>query len=251
MGTPFSLNNQLIVVTGASSGIGEACCQTMDNAGARIVLVARNREKLFRVAENLHNEPIVYPADLTDPSSFSALSNHLVELGAKVNGFVHAAGIQMTFPLRNLSADRFNELMSLNVFAGLELSKQFSHKRLLPDMGASYVMISSIVSQVGRPGLIAYSASKGALIAACRSMALELASKSIRVNCVSPGHILTDMTLEAQKYMSEEYLQQFEHQHPLGFGQPDDVANAVLYLLAPASRWVTGTNLIVDGGFSA
>jgi NAD(P)-dependent dehydrogenase (short-subunit alcohol dehydrogenase family) len=146
---------------------------------------------------------------------------------------------------------KYNEIFSVNVFSGFELAKIISKKNYINDAGGSFVFISSIMGMVGQPGKIGYCASKGALLAGSRAMALELAAKKIRVNCVCPSIVETEMTEKLFQGLPEESKQEIIKMHPLGLGKPEDVASAALFLLSDTSRWITGSQLVVDGGYSA
>ena len=139
----------------------------------------------------------------------------------------------------------------MNVIAGIELARTIIKKKYISSVGASLVYIASVMGINGQPGKTAYSASKGALIAAVRSMALELAPNNIRVNAVSPGVVDTPMSQKLFSEIPQAAQQAVISMHPLGIGRPDDIAQACLFLLSDASRWITGTNLIIDGGYSA
>jgi NAD(P)-dependent dehydrogenase (short-subunit alcohol dehydrogenase family) len=123
--------------------------------------------------------------------------------------------------------------------------------KYLDENGASFVFISSVMGILGQSGKVAYSSSKGALISGAKAMALELAKKKIRVNCILPGVVETEMSNEMFQKLSEESKKSILEMHPLGLGKPEDIANACAFLLSDASGWITGTNLLVDGGYSA
>ena len=126
-----------------------------------------------------------------------------------------------------------------------------SNEKKYLDKSSSFIFIASVRGFLGKPGAIGYCSSKGALISGMKAMALELARKGIRVNSISPAIVETEMTKKLFENIPAESKQEIEKMHPLGFGKPDDVANACIYLLSNASKWVTGTNLILDGGYSA
>jgi len=145
----------------------------------------------------------------------------------------------------------YEEIFSVNVISGFELAKIISKKKHLGKNGTSFVFISSVMGILGQAGKVGYCSSKGALISGTKAMALELAKKNIRVNCVLPGAVETEMSKKMLEKLPEESKKSIINMHPLGLGRPEDIANACAFLLSDASRWVTGTNLIVDGGYSA
>ncbi|MNN68824.1 3-oxoacyl-[acyl-carrier-protein] reductase FabG [compost metagenome] len=148
-----------------------------------------------------------------------------------------------------MNIKEIEQMLSINLISGLSLLKGFSNKNVNSSKG-SFIFISSIMGVTGQPGLVGYSASKGAVNSAVKSSALELARHGIRVNSICPGFIPTKMMEQWSKTVTVEKQREIESHYPLGFGNPSDVAYAVVYLLSEASRWVTGTSMIVDGGYS-
>ena len=249
MNSVFSLKNKNIIVTGASSCIGRECANTFSKVGANVILIARNEEKLKQTFSKLSKENhIIIVQDITEYDKLEEIVSTAVEKIGKISGFVHLAGIDMTLPLRSMSPSDYEKMFAVNVISGFELTKIISKKKYINKEGASLIFISSIMSVVGNSALVGYSASKGALISAVRSMAIELAAKNIRVNCISPGHI--EGVGMARLFINDS-KKWIVNLYPLGLGKPEDVANACVFLLSDASRWITGTNLIIDGGYSA
>jgi NAD(P)-dependent dehydrogenase (short-subunit alcohol dehydrogenase family) len=167
-----------------------------------------------------------------------------------LDGLVHSAGAHSTLPLRSIGSADVRELFDVNVTTAFMLAKGFRHKQVR-NSESSIVFLSSAVGLVGQPGVSVYSATKGAIAALTRSLALELAREGIRVNCVCPGVVNTEMTDGLRERIGEQGFQKVADSHPLGLGEASDVSNAILYLLSRASRWVTGSSLCVDGGYTA
>jgi NAD(P)-dependent dehydrogenase (short-subunit alcohol dehydrogenase family) len=145
----------------------------------------------------------------------------------------------------------YENMFAVNVIAGFELAKIISMKKYLNESEASFVFIASVMGLLGQPGKVGYCSSKGALLSGTKAMALELAAKNVRVNCVLPGVVETPMTKKMLEKLPEDAMQSIKNMHPLGLGKPEDIANVATFLLSDASRWITGTSLIVDGGYSA
>jgi len=248
----FNLKNKNIIITGASSGIGRQCAIIFSQLGANVILIARNEERLKDTFNKLDKgNHLIIPQDITEYTKLEEVVNTAVDKIGRIYGFVYSAGIEMTLALRSMQPFYYEEIFSVNVIAGFELAKIISNKKYLNKNGASFVFISSIMGILGQPGKVAYCSSKGALISGAKAMALELAKKNIRVNCILPGLVETEMSNKMLEKLSEESRKSIIDIHPLGLGKPEDIANACVFLLSDDSRWITGTKLIVDGGYSA
>jgi len=239
------------MVTGASSGVGRSVALHAAQHGATVVLVARRREVLSGVRDELDGDRhLMMPFDLRDSDAIPNMLRTVVDAVGPLDGLVHAAGAHTAVPLRTISAEQAHSLFAMNVTTGLMLTKGFRHKQIR-GAAPSIVFMSSAVALVGEPGVSLYSATKGAVAALSRSLALELIREGIRCNAVAAGVVSTELTEGIRNAVGPEAWARIEAAHPLGIGHADDVANAVLYLLSPASRWVTGSTLVVDGGYTA
>ena len=249
---PFSLVNKRILITGASSGIGKATAIACSNVGANIILVARDLKRLTGAYNELSSGNHAYiSTDLAKYDNLENLVSECVGKYGKFDGFIHSAGIEISAPLQFIEPEQYERLFSINLISGFEFARVLTKRKYFNSAGGSLIFISSIRGVTGKEASIAYSCSKGAIISGVRSMALELAGKNIRVNSVSPSIIETEMTRQLFEQIPDQTKSNMLADHPLGFGRPADVANACIYLLSDASRWITGTNLIIDGGFSA
>ena len=251
MFNPFTLENKTILVTGASSGIGQQCAIDCSKMGAKVVLVARNEVRLKETLSLMEGEGhLLVSQDLTDFEALPQLVKDIVGKVGPLDGALHCAGISNTEPLKLVGVERLEEFFRANVFGAIELTREICKLKNFNKEGASIVFFSSVMGVVGESCKSTYSLTKGALISGMRSLAVEYAKKKIRFNCVSPGVIETPINAN-QAYMKDPELRaQFEAKHLLGIGQCTDISNACIYLLSDASRWVTGQNLIVDGGYS-
>jgi NAD(P)-dependent dehydrogenase (short-subunit alcohol dehydrogenase family) len=249
----FSLEGKNIIITGSSSGIGRQCAISCSKMGANIVLIGRDENKInYTLKEMTPGRHIYYIQDIREYEKIENIVSDSVQKLGKVSGFVHSAGIEMTVPINSMNPKRFEELFSINVISGFEFARIISkNKNLENNNGASFVFISSVMGFLGKKGNIGYCSTKGSLISGIKAMALELSEKKIRVNCISPSYVKTPMLFSFFENASEEAKNKIINMHPLGLGEPNDVANACIFLLSNASKWITGTNLIVDGGYSA
>ncbi len=252
MHSPFSLKNKNIVITGASSGIGRQCAISCSQMGANVVLIARSEQRLNETLQKLApGNHLFFCQDITEYNKLKDIVNEAVSKVGQLAGFVHSAGIEITLPARSMNSKKYEQLFATNVISGFELTKLISSKKFINSQRASFVFIASINGVIGVKGLVGYSSSKGALISGVRSLSLELAPRNITVNCISPGLILTDLIKNSLSKLEDNKLENWLRNYPLGAGQPEDVANACVFLLSDAGKWVTGTNLIVDGGCCA
>lgn len=252
MKNPLSLSGRSIIITGASAGIGRGTAVLLSELGARITLVGRNQTRLEDTLGQLGGDGHrVAPFDFQETDAIADWFAGLVTKQGPFDGLVHSAGIGSLLPLRALTTAHIENVMRINVLAAMALTKAFSRGRAYQP-AASIVLVASVAGLAGVPVRTAYSASKGALIAFARSAAMELAKIGIRVNCVAPAYVRTEMFEEAFKTMTPEQMQKLiEATQPLGVGTPLDVAHAIAFLLADTGRWITGSVLAVDGGYTA
>jgi NAD(P)-dependent dehydrogenase (short-subunit alcohol dehydrogenase family) len=219
--------NRWILVSGASSGIGRAVAVALTRHGARVVLIGRRVDRLQETAAlcGAPDRTEILPLDLAQLDAIGPAVAALLPRTGRLHGLCHCAGTVQTLPLSALKPDRIRAMFDINLLAGTELLRALSRRDALDEQGGAALWIASVYAHVGAPGQIAYSATKGAVVSAVRSMALEFAPRKLRVNSILA-------------------------MHPLGAGEPDDVARAAVFLLDPANRWITGTDLVIDGGYT-
>ena len=251
MMNPMDLTGKTILVTGASSGIGRETARLISQLGARVVLVGRNEERLAETLRSLDGEG--HRAELFDLSSADEIPRWLKSVTASsgpLHGLVHSAGIIKLCPLRVSTSQTVEDVMGINVKAAIGLARGFCQKNVRASSG-SIVFLSSVTGLTGQAGLSAYAASKGAIIALTKALAVELAGERIRVNCVAPGLVTTEMGQGQLSLLTPDQGAALKSMHLLGFGSAHDVACAIAFLLAETARWITGTTLVVDGGYTA
>lgn len=253
MYNPFSLENKVIIVTGASSGIGAQCAIDCSKMGAKVVLVARNEERLKQTLEQCE-EPsrhMILPFDLSSSDGLKEAIKDVVAKVGKINGVVNCAGMSSVTPLKLVTDELLDQFFRTNVYSAINLSKEVTRVgNYDKERGCSIIFFASIMGLCGEKCKTMYSATKGALIAAARSMACELAKNKVRVNVVSPGAIETPINAKLPHMSDPELRKELENKHLLGLGECSDIANACIYLLSDAAKWVTGQNIIVDGGYT-
>jgi len=248
----WSLKERHFLVTGAASGIGRAVALLFDRLGAKLSLVDRDEAGLNATqAACGDKEHRHFRFDLRVIEAIDGLVDDAVKAQGPLRGLVHAAGIQAVSPARVLRPGQWRDILTVNTESAMALARNFHSQRTTGPYGSSIVFISSIMALAGSPGAIAYSASKAALHGMARSMAMEFAPRNIRVNCVAPGFVRTPMYERTEQLWDDEQKKAVEANHPLGIGAPEDIANAVAFLCCDTGRWITGTVLVVDGGYLA
>jgi len=245
---PFSLSGKRLLITGASSGIGRASAIACSRMGAILTLTGRHEARLKETLEQTE-EPArhqILAAELTDEAQLKKLTDGIAE---PLDGVVHCAGISMARPVKFLTGELMDQMMNTNYKAPVLLTQQLLKNRKV-NRGASIIFISSVLGVfVSEPATGMYSGTKAALTGMAKAMALELAPRGIRVNCICPGVIKTE--LFENSGISQEQLDENLKRYPLGrYGRPEEVAQAAIYLLSDASTWITGTILKIDGGLT-
>jgi NAD(P)-dependent dehydrogenase (short-subunit alcohol dehydrogenase family) len=248
---PLDLTGKRYLVTGAASGLGKATAILLSKLGAELVLVDINENGITATQTLCHERTIKLPMDLMSTHEIKDKINQVVADYGKLNGIAHIAGRPYISPLKSISEKTSNDVYMLNTYAAIELSKVFTNKKNCVEGDASIVLISSVYGLVGSGGNVGYAMSKAALHGITKSLAIELAPKRIRVNCIAPGFIKTEMLEGVSNSFNNDYDDKIAKLHPLGLGEAQDVAGAIAYLFSDMSKWVTGSIMSVDGGFTA
>ena len=243
------LKDKTAIITGGGSGIGLATARAFCKEGAKVILFGRRKEKLVSAANELGDSVLFVQGDMTKNDDLDKLINKTLNNFKGIDILVNSAGLFNGAPLHEISDSQWDEMMDINIRSVFQLTR-----RVLPIMMAqnsgSIVHISSILGLIAVPEVAAYNVSKGALNQFSRSIAVEYGSYGIRSNSICPGLIETDMTAELMKNAS--LMQEWSKEYPIGrFGKPEDVASACLFLASDESSFITGTELPVDGGFTA
>lgn len=242
----IDLSNKTIIVTGAGSGIGQETAKVLGAQGARVIMLDLNQEGLgLTLAMMQGNGHLCKTCDLTDFENLPVLVKDIMEQCGPIDGLVHCAGISSRKPLNVLSKEGFSKVMDVNFYSFVELVKNCAKKKHIND-GASIVVMSSISSIRGFKAKTEYCVSKAAVDAFVRCMALELADRKIRINSVMAAEVLTPLALKARETNAMVGASDFEA--PLGPSEPYEVANTIAFLLSDATRTITGTSILIDGG---
>lgn len=240
---PFSLEDKTVFVTGASSGIGRGIAVMCSKMGAKVIINGRNESRLQETLAQMEGEGHrMVAGDLTNVSTITTVVYFL----PKLDGVVHCAGVGTRVLCKNIVESDIDETISINFKAPILLQTEILKQKKI-NKGSSIVFIASISNDSPTVGNALYSASKGAIISYANCLQLELAPRMIRVNCISPAMVWTDLIFKGG--LTEEELHQDEKSYPLKrYGRPEDVANLAVYLLSDASSWMAGSNVKITGG---
>ena len=246
MSHPFDLTGRTILVTGATSGLGYQTAVSIAEMGGRVVITGRREELLAKTLSDLEGEGhLACPADLTSAEDRDRLISQLPPL----NGIAHCAGLTLLHPFKFSDEARFQQVYSINVEAPFFLTQKILKGKLLLNE-ASIVFVSSLAPFTGTKGHSIYAGSKASIIALARVLAHELAPSRIRANSIAPAMVKTAVVEGFIQQVSSERAEADEARYPLGYGEPRDVANAIIFFLSSASKWITGSNLIMDAGLT-
>lgn len=244
---PFSLTGKTILVTGASSGIGRAIAVECSKMGAKLLITARNEQRLKETMSMLNGENHQYiVADLTNDDDLQ----RLIDIIPVVEGLVNCAGVIHTLPFQFVDRDKLEKIMNINFMASTLLSAGIVKRKKIKNGGSIVFLSSASGKYIAAPANSMYTASKGAIDGMAKAMAVDLAYKKIRVNTINPGMIQTDI-MSGGSITNEQLEENALKMYPLKrYGRPEEVAYIAVYLLSDASEWMTGSNILIDGGLS-
>jgi len=251
MKNPFSLAGKSILVTGASSGIGCASAKLFSELGAKVLLLGRNDERLEQTLRDLSGDGHRKAAfDLAQTDEIPDFVASLTKEFGPLNGIFHCAGSESIKPAKMLKQKHLDGLFAPTVAATLMLTKALYKPNVLAPGGGSFVVMSSVASVRGQTGMSVYAAAKAAIDGAVRALACELAPLQVRINSLVAGAVETEMHTRITGNLDDAGIAAYRSKHLLGFGNSQDIACGAAYLLSDAARWVTGTALTIDGGYT-
>lgn len=240
----FDLTGKTILVTGASSGLGRESAITLSHYGAELIITARNKERLENTYQKLDgNGHRKFEMDLSDVDKVSQFVDNL----PKLYGILYSVGISSIVPAGFIKNEELDKVFEGNFKSSVNINTQILRKKKI-EKGGSILFISTISTWIPYVGGALYVSSKAALEGYARVLGLELAPKKIRVNCLRPAFVKGPMLEDTEKKLSPDIIKQIDKKQPLGLGEPEDVANTVVFFMSDASKWITGTNLILGGG---
>jgi len=243
----FNFTGKNFIVTGASSGMGRQIALELAEAGAKVLAIARREKELQNLQALYPNYIVLASLDVCDEENLENAIKNFVNQFGKIDGAIHAAGIVSLTPLKMYDKSLAEKIFEISLWSGVKLL-QISTKTKISNSEASFVLFSSTGSYNAAKGMFAYASAKGALRIATKCFAKEISSRRLRINTISPGWVNTDMT---DKLSETNDIDDIKRNHLLGIGKPEDVSGMVLFLLSDRAKWITGTDVIVDGGYLA
>ncbi len=237
------------ILTGATSGIGFETLKQLVENGHKVFAIGRDFSKINSIIQSNKGQIKPHFFDFEKINDIEKLFLELELINEKLDGLVHCAGVEETIPLTLYAPEKIKRIYDINVLSGIELLRHFTKKKYSND-GASVVFLSSVMGTLGQPGKIGYCSTKAAVLGIVKSAALEFAKRKIRINAILPGIVNTPLTQNLFDQIGEDKKQLIVAKHPLGIGEVTDVVPAILFLLSENSKWITGQNFVIDGGYS-
>jgi len=251
---PQRFESKVAIVAGATGGLGEAIARRLAHEGASVALLARNQERLDALAQSLtegKHRVVALSCDLSQTATLREIVAGLQRRLGISQILINCVGSEQLSPFVRTSDEDIGRVLNANLRGTFELTREFGRVLLDAKQGGAVVNLASVIGQVGVAGSSVYGAAKAAIIGWTRCLAIEWAKAEIRVNALAPGVVETPLFSRVTRRLSADQLAHIKEAYPLGLGQPEDVAAAATFLASSEARWITGTVLTVDGGYSA
>lgn len=245
-GVNFRFDGGRFIVAGASSGMGKLITEEIARAGGSALAIARDEERLLALSTTDREHIFTEAVDVRDQETLERAIQDFVSINGKVHGCVYTAGISAPTPLRHFSEDTAREIMDINYWGFINLMKLVNCRKYSED-GCSNVVIASVAGHTGEAGSFAYSASKAAVMNSVRTFAKEIYKRGNRINSISPGFVNTRLSHDF--FEKTGFSERTVEKHLLGIGECSDISGLALFLLSSRSRWITGQDFAVDGGY--
>lgn len=242
-------SNRKYIITGASSGIGYAVLDQLLSEGAIVIGIGRDSSKVTDLLNRYPDQLSFVSFDLSEVEKIESIFETEIISGDKFDGLILCAGKEETLPLALYKNDKILDLFKINVFSSIEMLRNFAKKKVSND-GASVVILTSVMAELGQAGKIGYCATKSALLGVVKASAIELSKRGVRVNAVAPGVVKTPMTDKLFDQLPAENVEEIRKMHLNGFGETSDVVPMIKFLLSDGAKWITGQNMKADGGYS-
>lgn len=239
----------ILLLTGATSGIGFELLKNLVEEGNKVYAVGRNFDSINLFFGNTNDSIIQIKIDLSLISEIKNIFTIIEQNSEKLDGFINCAGFEETLPIKVSEYNNIKYIFDVNVFSTIEILKYFALKKYSNDE-SSIVLISSVMGFLGQSGKLGYCSSKAAINGIVKASALELSNRKFRVNSISPGIVKSKMSENLFLQVGEKKSEEIKNMHPLGIGETTDIVPSVLFLLSPGSKWITGIDLVIDGGYS-
>ncbi|HGE72010.1 TPA: glucose 1-dehydrogenase [Candidatus Poribacteria bacterium] len=249
---PDRFKDKVALITGASSGIGFATAKRLACEGASVILFARRKELLEKCVQEIADnggKACYFVGDVTNDGDVAGCIEHILETFGTIHILINNAGMELVRSFAMTSYEEWNKIIDVNLGGAIRFTQKV--QKAMIKTGGVIINVSSVYGLVGVAGSSVYSMTKGGLISLTRSLALELASRNIRVNAVAAGMVETDLMDRVFRNLSSDQVERIRSMHPLGFGKPEDVSAGISFLASDDARWITGTVLVIDGGYTA
>jgi len=245
--------NKTYIVTGASSGLGRGVAIAISQLGGRVIAVGRSEDRLQLTLDQMvsYNHLKIAGDISSADAAYEIMKEARAAAGNSIDGIFHSAGVAQIKTARMTKTKHIEEIIGASLLGAFGLARAAATRGFFAPGGGSIVFMSSVAGEKGQVGMSTYGASRSAISGLVKNLACEFAPQKIRVNTIIAGAVETEMHTQISRGMDEKSLNDYRNKHLLGFGQTNDIADAAIFLLGPSSKWITGSSMLVDGGYMA